>query len=167
MLGLRVGEASCPGPDRAGPYQRGAIYDVLASIRIQNAFVDVLLVEDGGDVSRQLPSASTDPADPTPSAEIDGPMMHVRITELLRIEVDADQLGIDASRVCCPVPSCPHHDAVRSAGWGSMASLRTHLAEHSSGRLGGDVPRDFMVANWLTLHCVQQDFVDLHREHMP
>ena len=54
------------------------------------------------------------------------------------------------SRWYCPVPSCPCHDSLRSAGWASFASMRPHLAQHAAGRLQGEVPPAFLQANRLT-----------------
>lgn len=54
------------------------------------------------------------------------------------------------SRWYCPVPCCPKHDCIRSAGWASLAAMRPHLAEHASGRLEGDIPQSFMEAQRLT-----------------
>ena len=42
-------------------------------------------------------------------------------------------------RVYCPVPGCLAGDPLRSPGWTSVANMRPHLSEHSSGRLSSAI----------------------------
>ena len=56
-----------------------------------------------------------------------------------------------SSRVYCPVPGCLCSDPVRAPGWTSVSNMRSHLGEHTSGRLAGDIPVD-----WLEHHNLGQ-----------
>eukprot|EP00971_Amphidinium_carterae_P338483 6475844-Amphidinium_carterae.1 len=51
---------------------------------------------------------------------------------------------VPGERIYCPVPCCPKHNSVTSAGWTSLQSLRPHLEEHLSGRLEGEIPQEWL-----------------------
>lgn len=63
---------------------------------------------------------------------------------------DVPMAAAGASRLFCPVPSCPCGDAARCAGWTSEATLRRHVDLHLTGHLSGDVPPAWLHARHRT-----------------
>lgn len=59
-------------------------------------------------------------------------------------QVDPPAAAQPAVRLYCPVPGCPRADHARSAGWGSLQAMRSHLEEHAGGRFVGTIPEEFM-----------------------
>ena len=49
----------------------------------------------------------------------------------------------------CPVQGCPESSSTRAQGWTDPAALRKHMECHASGRITGNVPRDWMSENGL------------------
>ena len=47
-------------------------------------------------------------------------------------------------RYFCPVEGCPHGNVTHAKGWATLQSLKTHLKEHTAGRLHGAVPQAFL-----------------------
>ena len=45
----------------------------------------------------------------------------------------------------CPVVGCPEGNYARAQGWTDPVALRRHMECHASGRLAGDVRRDWMI----------------------
>ena len=109
--------------------------------RIRNAFVDVPLVEDGGDVSRQHRRASADLADPTPYADIHGTMTHLRITELPRMEVELIRISSGLTPLACTARCLRVLTMMRSAQLGGVRW-------HHCGRTWRSTPQ----ADWGATH---------------
>ncbi len=51
----------------------------------------------------------------------------------------------------CPAPGCPKNNHSEAAGWSSMASLRSHVADHTSWRMGGEIPDEWFRKHMLAL----------------
>ena len=80
---------------------------------------------------------------PQDMAGVDGP-----VTEDVGM-IDASQADLLAAtqpafRFYCPVAGCPRAVCARSAGWGSLQAMRSHLEEHAGGRFVGAIPEVFM-----------------------
>eukprot|EP00971_Amphidinium_carterae_P176278 3494399-Amphidinium_carterae.1 len=59
-------------------------------------------------------------------------------------DVELHLPSVPGERIYCPVPSCPKHNPLTSAGWMSLQSLRPHLEEHQTGRLQGEIPKEWL-----------------------
>ena len=165
LRAVRVGEASHPGPAAPGTPLGGERNPSAAHVRSR---------------SRSRGRGSSSPPMGRHSGEVEGLTESGRRRSLSPLRSAMRGLGLDesmadvttaradtrpgrgrrrnpeqgvASRWYCPVPSCPDHDSIRSAGFPSFPSLRTHLGEHAWGRLEGEIPDEFMRDNGLT-RCV-------------
>ena len=86
------------------------------------------------------PAASVPPPPPSPPDE----------SNEMRVDGGNSERHMGARvRLYCPVSSCAAADCRLSQGWADLRTLSNHMEAHASGRLVGDVPRDWMAANGL------------------
>ena len=142
LLGIRVGEASHPGPpdslvsstSEANPYSTpGFSGEVVRSADHGHSVLPApSLVSPGSDVDLPPPPGpgSTSPRRPVPVGSTQPPVPKRRVAV--------------PGRWYCPVSSCPDHCPVSSRGWASFSAMKGHCDRHLGGFLEGDLPLDWL-----------------------
>ena len=138
FAGVRVGEASGPGPAAPGApvggerprraYSRSPHRGVPAGTPV---------------VHLGTPDGALAPRDPL----VEG-LAGLGFDERMR-DACVPPPGPHARRVYCPVQGCPCSHPHSAPGWSSVASMRPHLQDHACGKLRGGVPADWLKAQGL------------------
>jgi hypothetical protein len=139
--GVRVGEASHPGPANSGAAAYSSLDDVPMCVRHTFVHVDVPSPHrsvrrvasdhagqhDGNDIAQKF--FALDVQDHTVgAARQDDALEDTVSNETRRVRPRTEPCY-------CPVPGCPAGDPVRAVGWQSFDAMRPHLEEHLGGRL--------------------------------
>ena len=141
LLGIRVGEASHPGP----PDILGAALSEANPHMTPGSPGAVTRSTDSDHPVLPSPSLVTLGADDGPPPPVPGSTSPRR-----PVPVDSTQPPVPKRRVAvpgrwyCPVASCPDHCPVSSRGWASFSAMKGHCDRHLGGFLEGDLPLDWL-----------------------